>query len=53
MEAILEGAILQLWHEGMMPESIANKLGYPLDTVEDIIEAPGNYISKEELEERC
>ena len=46
---IIDGAALALWNEGMMPEMISQKLGYPLDSVEDIIEAPGNYINEEEL----
>ena len=47
---IIDGAVLALWNEGMMPEMISQKLGYPLDSVEDIIEAPGNYISQGELQ---
>ena len=45
---IIDNAVLTLWNEGMMPEMISQKLGYPLHMVEDIIEAPGNYISEEE-----
>ena len=37
---IIDNAVLTLWNEGMMPEMIAGKLGYPLHMVEDIIEAP-------------
>ena len=48
---IIDNAVLALWNEGMMPEMIAEKLGYPLDSVEDIIEAPGNYTTEEELQE--
>jgi len=41
---IIKDAILDLWNkERMMPAVIAQKLGYPLDVVEDIIEALGNY----------
>ena len=40
---IIESAVLDLRNEGMMPESIAAKLGYPLHIVKDIIEALGNY----------
>jgi hypothetical protein len=41
----LTEAILELWNEGQMPDSIIKKLGLDLDpeVVEDIIEAPGNY----------
>ena len=35
--------VLELWHEGMMPDTIAQKTGIPQDIVEGIIEAPGNY----------
>jgi len=41
-EPIINEAVLDLWNkEGMMPAVIAQKLGYPLDVVEDIIEALG------------
>ena len=46
---IIDSAVLALWNEGMMPAMISQKLGYPLDKVEDIIEAPGNYISQDDL----
>lgn len=35
--------ILDLWNEGLMPETIAEKLGIDREEVEDTIEAPGNY----------
>lgn len=35
--------ILDLWDEGLMPETIAAKLDIDLEVVEDTIEAPGNY----------
>jgi len=43
----IEQDVLQLWHEGMMPNMIARKLGIGQDEVEDIIEAPGNYLAYE------
>jgi len=39
---VIESAVLDLRNEGMMPESIARKLGYPLHMVEDILEALWN-----------
>jgi hypothetical protein len=37
-------AILYLWNvEGLMPQTIANKLQIDIEVVEDTIEAPGNY----------
>lgn len=41
----IEQDVLQLWNEGMMPGMIARKLGLDQEKVEDIIEAPGNYLS--------
>lgn len=35
--------IMALWNEGLMPNTIAVKLGIALEVVEDIVEAPGNY----------
>ena len=35
--------ILQLWNEGLMPDTIARKLGIDVEVVEDTVEAPGNY----------
>ena len=35
--------ILALWNEGLMPGTIAAKLGVDIEVVEDIVEAPGNY----------
>ena len=41
---IIESAVLDLWNkERMIPAVIAQKLGYPLDVVEDIIVALGTY----------
>jgi len=45
----LEQNILKLWHEGMMLNMIARKLGIDQDKVEDIVEAPGNYLPYEAL----
>ena len=40
---IIDSAVLDLWTEGMIPAVIAQKLGYPLDVVVDIIVALGTY----------
>jgi len=40
---IIDSAVHDLWKEGMLPAVIAQKLGYPLDVVEDIIVALGSY----------
>jgi len=52
MDTLVQGIeqnVLQLWHEGMMPNMIARKLGIAQDEVEDIVEAPGNYLPYEAL----
>ena len=38
-------AILKLWNEGMMPDTIAAKLGCDVEDVENEVEAPWNYPS--------
>ena len=36
-------AVIDLWNEGIMPATIAAKLGLERDIVESIIENPANY----------
>jgi len=39
----LEGQVLNLWNEGMMPEDIAGKLNLDQDFIEDVVECESNY----------
>jgi len=43
MRVAEDEVVIALWNEGMMPESIADKLQKELDIVERIIENPANY----------
>jgi hypothetical protein len=44
----LTDIVLELGNEGLTAKSIALKLGIEQDAVEDILEAPGNYLNEEQ-----